>query len=134
MASQRAELVIAFQRLSLSPQRAGAMPVLSGGMGQKCPIAIWSLPHSRKNLEILAHSELSVQKNVRSVSKTVHFYTLPLVAGIMVDECEHILVLALITAIMVDVLSVYSGDFRGLPHSEIMVCPIALSRKSGFAP
>ena len=85
-------------------------------------------------MEILSHSELSVQKNVRPVSKTVHFYTLPLVAGIMVDKCEHILVLALITAIMVDVLRVYSGDFRGLPHSEIMVCPIALSRKSGFAP
>ena len=74
-----------------------------------------------------------MQKNVRPASKTVHFYTLPLVAG-MVDKCEHILVFALITAIMADVLSVYSGDFRGLPHSEIMVCPIALSRKSGFAP
>ena len=69
-----------------------------------------------------------MQKNVRPVSKTVHFYTLPLVPGIMVDECEHILVLALITAIMVE----YYDNFHGLPHSAEPKIRITHTNRTGI--
>ena len=84
------------------------------------------------NPEILPHSELSGQKKVRAVSKTVRFFALPLVTGVMVTKLYMFSDLALITPIMVE----YSDDFQGLPHSEnrdlphsaepkINVCPIA---------
>ena len=117
------------------------MPVLSGGMGQKCPIAIWSLPHSGKDPGILPHTVASYQgrKNDALFQKPCVFCTLPLVTDVIVAKLHVFLDLALITLIMVE----YSDDFQGLPHSEnqdlphsaepkINVCPIAKILKTGI--